>query len=104
MFHFYDIFLKLLNISSIFSSGIIISSTGSCSTIVSSFELTIVSAILFHTNLPALWTNFLEAVFRASSSVSNNCFSYFLENEKYLHPLTYFVFLGSIVYHRISTY
>ena len=45
---------------------------------------------------------FLEAVFRASSPVSNNCFLYFLVNNKNLYPLTHFLGFGSVQYHRIA--
>ena len=63
MFHFNNTFLNLFNTSSVFSGGIIISSTGSCFAILSSFDLVTPSAILFPINSLALWTNFLEAVF-----------------------------------------
>ena len=83
MFHFYNTFL---NISSLFSGGITIFSTGSCFSILSSSDLVRVakifdsnaSAILFPKNSPALWTTFLEA----SSPVFHNCFLYFLPNDK----------------------
>ena len=45
--------------------------------------------------------SFLEAVFAASSLVSNNCFSYFLANGKNSYPLTCVLVLGSIEYHHI---
>ena len=64
MFHFYNTFINLFNILSLFSDGIIISSTGSCFTILSSFDLVTASAILFPKNSPALWTSCLEAVFK----------------------------------------
>ena len=47
---------------------------------------------------------FLEAVFTASNPVSNNCFLYFLANDKNLYPLPYFIVLGSVEYHRICIY
>ena len=48
MFHFYTTFLNLFNnISSLFSSRTIVSSTGSCFTILSSFNLVTASEILF---------------------------------------------------------
>ena len=72
MFHFYNTFLNLFNNSPIFSSGITISSTGSCFTILSSFNLITASAILCPKNLLALWTTFLEADFEESSHVSIN--------------------------------
>ena len=56
----------------------------------------------------ALWSSFMEAVFRASSLVSNNCFLHLLEkfiaNDKSPYPLTYFLVLGSIEYRVISIY
>ena len=54
MFYFYNTFLNLFNISSHFSGGINISLTGSCFSILSSFDLVIASALLFPINLPAL--------------------------------------------------
>ena len=84
MLHFYNTFLNLFNISCIFSSGIIISSTfvgfSLGLTILSSFDLVTNSLILFPKNPPALWTNFLEVIFKKSSPVSSNCFLYFLAN------------------------
>ena len=64
----------------------------------SSTGFTILSAILSSINSPfaltALWTTFLEAVSKASSPVSNNCFSYlldrFLMNKESPYPLTLF--------------
>ena len=74
MFCFYNNFLNLFNIYSLFSGGIIISSTGSVSTILSSYELVTVSAILFPINSSVLWTTFVEAVVRESGPVSSNFF------------------------------
>ena len=74
-----------------FSGGIIISSTGS-------------TAILFHKNSPVVWNTFLEANFKESTPVSNNCFLYFLANDKNLYPLTYFLVFGSIEYPRIDKF
>ena len=103
MFCFYNnTCLNLFNTSSLFPSGIIVSPTGSCFTILSAFYLVTASAILFPKNLPPLRTTFLEAVFTASSPVSNNCFLYFLANDKSTNPLTYFLVLGSIEYHCIT--
>ena len=82
MFHFYNALLNLFNISSLFSGG----------------------TILFPINSPALWTTFLEPVFKESSPVSKNCFLYFLVNDKNPSPLNYFLVLGSIEYRRISIY
>ena len=64
MFHFYNTFLNSFNISSLFSGGIIISSTGFGFTILLSFNLATASAILFPINSPVLWTTFFEAVFQ----------------------------------------
>ena len=86
-----------------FSSGIIISSTGSCFLILSLFDLVTASAILFPKNSHALWATFLEAVFKVSSPVSNNCL-YFLTNDKNRYPSTHFLVLGSIEHHIISIY
>ena len=41
---------------------------------------------------------FLQAVFKESSPAFNNCYLYFLTNDKNLYPLTYFIVLGSIEY------
>ena len=80
------------------------------------FDFTVSLVILFPINSlvasAALWTTFLEAVFRAYSpalvAVSNNYFSYlldsFLSNEKNPYPLTYFLALGSIEQRLISIY
>ena len=100
MFHFYNTFLNLSNISSFFSDGIIISSTGSCFTILSSFDLVTASVIFFPIDSPALWANFLEA----SSTISISCFLYFLANDKNPYSLTYFLVLGSTEYRQISVY
>ena len=94
MFHFYNTLLNLL------SGGIIISSTGSCFSMLSSFDLVTASAVLFPINSPALWTTFLEA----SSPLSSICFLYFLTNDKNLYPLAYFLLFGSIEYRAISIY
>ena len=78
MFHFYTTFLNFLNISSLASGEIIISSTGSsCFTILSSFDLVNATSILFPKNSPVLWTTFLKTGFQESSSVSNNGFYIF---------------------------
>ena len=79
VFHFYNTFLNLLNISFIFSGRIIISSTDSCFSILTSFDLVTVSAILFPINSPALWNTVLEAVFKESRPVSDICSLYFLQ-------------------------
>ena len=95
MFHFYNALLNLFNISSLSSSGRNISSTNSCFSILSSFDLVAASGILFPKNSPALRTTFLKADFKESGSVSNN---YFLANDNNQYPLTYFPFLSSIEY------
>ena len=103
MFHSYNnTSLKSFNILSLFSCRIIISLTGSCFTILSSFDLLTASAILFPKNSPALWTTYFEAVFTASSPISNNCFLYFLANEKNPYLFAYFIVLGSIEYRCIT--
>ena len=96
MFHFYNTCLNSLDISHLFSGGIIISSTflGCLSitcfgfTILSSFDLATASAIFFPENLPALWTTFLEAVFK-------NSFQYLLDKflDENSYSLTYFLLL-----------
>ena len=100
VFHFHNTLLNFLNISSLFSGGIIIFSTGSCFTILLSFDLATVYEILFSINSTALWTTFLEA----SIPVPNNCFLYFLVNYKNPYRLTYSLVLGFIEYRCISTY
>ena len=97
VFHFCNTFLNLSNVSSLFSRGIIIYSK----VLVSQFYH---GLTLFPKNSPALWTTFLEAVFKESNPVSNNYFLYFLANDKNPYPLTYFLVLGSIEYRRISIY
>ena len=62
----------------------------------------IVFAILFPKNSYALCTTFFETVFTTSRPVFNNCFFYFLANDKNPYPLRYFLVLGSIEYGRIS--
>ena len=100
MFDFFITFLNLFNISSLFSSRTIISSTFlECSSgfiILSLFDT--VSAILFPKTSPALQTTFLEAAYKGSSPVYNNCLLHFLTNDKHLYPLTYFLVFGSIEY------
>ena len=54
MFHFYNTCLIFL----LFSDGIIISSTGSCFSILTLFDLATASEILFPKYSPALWTIF----------------------------------------------
>ena len=103
MLYFYiNTCLNLFNISFLFSGRRMISSTGSCFTILSSLDLVTVSAILFPKNSHVLWTTFLEAVTRASIPASSNCFLYFLVIDKNPYILTYFLVLGSLEYHRIG--
>ena len=98
VFNFYNtLFLSLSNILSHFSSGIIISSRGSCFTVLSSFDF-------ISKNLHALWTTFLEVVFTASSPVYNSCFLHFLGNNKNPYYLTHFLVFGSIEYQFISIF
>ena len=77
MLHFHNAFLNLFNILSFFSDGIIISSSGSCLTILSSFGLVTAYVISFSKNSPAVWTTFLRAVFKESSPASINRFHIF---------------------------
>ena len=86
MFHFYNTFLSLFKISSLFSGGIIISLIGFCFLLLSLFELVTPSAILCPKNLRVLWTSFLKGF----SRVSNNCFLYFLANNKNPYPFNMF--------------
>ena len=102
MFHFYNTCLSSFNISSLFSGGIIISSTGFVFTILSSSELVNASVILFPIISPVLWTAFLEAIFKQSSQVSSNCFLYFFANDKNPYRLTYFLVQASIEYRHIA--
>ena len=102
MFHFCNNCLNSFNVSSLFSGGIIISSTGCYFTILSLFDLVTASGILSSKNSPALWSTFLEEVFGASSAVSNNFFLYFLANDRDPYPLAYFLVLGSVEYYHIS--
>ena len=108
MFYFYNAFLNLFNISSNFSSGIIIYSTflgfSSGFTISSLFDLVTMSAISFPRNSPAFCTTFLEAVFKEPSLVFNNYELYFLKNYKNPYHLVYFFVLGSIEYFAITIY
>ena len=86
MFHFYNnTSLNLLNISSLFSGGIITSSTflgfSSVFTISLLLYLVTVSAILFPINSPAIWATFLKAVLAVSHPVFDDWFLYFLAND-----------------------
>ena len=83
MLHFHkNTCLKLFNTSSLSSGEIIISFTGSFSTVLPLFDKLIASAILLSINPPTLWTTFLEEVFEKSSPTYNNCFSYILAKDK----------------------
>ena len=62
------------------------------------------SVVLFTKTSLVLWTTFLEAVFNKLRSVCNNCFLYYLANEKNPYPLICFLVCGSIEYRRISVY
>ena len=87
MFHFYNTFLNLYNIVSLFYNGIVISST------FFGFLFDLVTAVLFPKNSPALWTTFLEVVFTTFNPVASNYFQYFLTNDKNPCPVIYFLFL-----------
>ena len=71
VFYFSNTCLNSFNISSLFYGGIFIFSIYFKFSSETCFDFTILSAILFPLNSPvasgALWTTFLEAVFRASS-------------------------------------
>ena len=82
LYFFKNTCLKLFNTSSLSSGEIIISFTGSFSTMLPLFDKRIASAILFSINPPTLWTTFLEGVFEKYGPTYNNCFSYFLANDK----------------------
>ena len=83
MFQFYNTFVNLFSIFFLFYGGIVIFSTFLELSSITGFVFTILSAVLFPINSPvasvALWTTFLEAVFKEFSPVSNNCFLYLLE-------------------------
>ena len=116
MFSFYNTGVISFNNFSLFSAGIIISSTF--------LEFSLNYMFLFHSFVlfqisycvcnfifykftccfTCFMDYFLEAVFKAYSPVSNNCFLYFLENDKNPYPLTYFLVLGSIENRAISVY
>ena len=106
--HFYNTCLNSFNISSLFSGGITISSTGFVYRILLLYNLVTACAILSPKNSLVLWTTFLEEVFKESSPVSNNCFlcllEKFLANDKNPYPLRYFLVLGSIEQPNISIY
>ena len=99
MFHFYNTFLKSFSTSSTFSGRIIISSTSLKFPSETGSSFTILSGIFFPINPPvasaALWTTFLEVVFKASSpvfvSVSNNGF----QCDHVVNNITCVVLLGN---------
>ena len=93
MLYFYNTYLNSFNVSSLFSGRIIISSTGSCFAISSSSNLVTASEILLPKNHLLYGLLFLEAVFKESSPASNNCFLYFIANDKNPYPLAYFLVL-----------
>ena len=99
MLDFSNTFFNLFKISPPFSGGIIISSTGSCFSILTSFGLVRLCKFITY-KFTTLW----EPVFTAFSPVFNNCFSYFLANDKNPYPLIYFFVLGYIEHRRISVY
>ena len=86
---FCNAFLNLFNISSNFSSGIIIYSTFlGLSSGFTLFEIVTTSAISFLKNSPALYITFLEAIFKEPTPVFNNYTLYFLKNCKSLNLIT----------------
>ena len=105
MLHSYNTFLNLFNISCLFSSAIIISSANL--DFIRFLNIIFVWLSYFVCNLISYKSicfidHFLEAVFTASSPVSNNCFLYYLANDKIPYLLTYFLVLGWIEYWVIS--
>ena len=112
MIHFYNTFVNSFNISSLFSREIIISSTFLEFYSIAGFGFTSLSAILFPINATvasaALWVTVLEAVFKAYSPASNNCFVYlfdkFLENDKDPYSLKYFLILYSIEQRNLAKF
>ena len=112
----YNTCINSVNISCFLSEGITVSSTFLQLSLGASLGFTILSAVFIPIHSPVasavLWTYFLEAVFRTSSLVlvaAFNIFSpylsnRFLTNNKNLHPLMYFLVLGSIELRVISIY
>ena len=72
-FRFYNTFRSSFSISSLFSGGIIVSSTFLQISLITGFSFTILLTILFPINSPvalaSLWITFLEVTFRPSSHV-----------------------------------
>ena len=111
MFHFYNTFLNLFNISSLSSSGIIICSTflafSSVFTILTSFNLVTASVLSYFRITHLLygllfWRQFLKhlvlyplIVFQSINLIAND------KNDKNSYPLTYFLVLG---FYRISSH
>ena len=96
---FYNLETKGLIFLSFFSGGIIISSTGSCFSILSLFDLVIASAIFFP-NIHLMyglrfWKDLIFYPIIVFVSFANDKNSY---------SLPYFLFLGSIDYRVISIY
>ena len=56
------------------------------------------SAVLCPKNSPGIWTAFLEAVFTGSGPVFNNCFLYFLANDKKFFGLNNLIKLSIICF------
>ena len=104
----YSTCLNSFSISSLFSSGITISSTFFGFSSGTGFNFTVYSEIAFPMNLPVdsavICTTYFEAVFTTSSpvfvGVSNNYFPYLLEiflaNDKIPQPSRYLLVFGSI--------
>ena len=83
MFHFYNTSLNSFDISSLFSGGLIISSTGFVCTIPSSYDLATASVILFHRN-SSIASAALELLFRKlyQKTVLYICQTDFLQRTK----------------------
>ena len=107
--HFYNTCLNSLNISALFSGGLIIFSTfiefssitGFVLTILSSFDLATASAIFFLQKFTCFMDYFFGTSFKRISVlypiiVFLYFFDKFLPNDKNIYPLTYFLVLGSI--------
>ena len=106
MLHFYNTSLNLLNISSLFSSEIVISSTFLRFSSGSQFyhRMTYLLPLQFY--LLKIYILYglllLEVVLKESRPVFNDCFSCFLAIQKNKFPLTSFLLLGSIQHRCIS--
>ena len=108
MFHFYNTFLNSLNIASLFTGGISIFSAFLGFSSFTCFSFTILSAILFPIHLTvasaALWTTFLETVFKHLVLYPIINFYIFSLMTKNPYPLTYIFVLGSVEYRITSIY